>query len=303
MTRGTISDKLNKTMTTMRRSDELFEINLVTRRQNAVGEILFCLLTGLGIKPEKIAETVRGDRDILSVYATRRQAGRLKAKIGTLKLKHVRLNVRRLKKTAWRDRWLKDLKPFALTKRFEMVPLGYKKEYRPRKLPIYLEIGAAFGSGLHETTRFMAQFIEECAGGFETFLDVGTGTGVLSIIAGRSGAKDIDALDISRESVEIARRNLKINQVAQAKVARRDFKKFTKKKKYDLLAANLFTRDLIELKRKLCARVKPGAYLAVSGIALEHLRMLRAAYRVLPLRCLRVRKGRKWVAVLYKKAD
>ena len=86
---------------------------------------------------------------------------------------------------------------------------------------------------------------------------------------------------------------------ASLKVA--DIHHYPSRKRYDLVAANLVTHNLIKAGRKLVSLVRPGKYLAVSGISLENISVLKKAFRKYPLRPLQIVKGKEWAAVLYKK--
>ncbi len=83
----------------------------------------------------------------------------------------------------------------------------------------------SFGTGLHETTRFMAQFIEDKKGKFKSFLDIGTGTGILALVALKYGAQDVIGIDIGPLSVQAALDNMKANQ-SYFKVVRADIKRY-----------------------------------------------------------------------------
>jgi len=158
----------------------------------------------------------------------------------------------------------------------------------------------SFGTGLHETTQFMAQFIEDQNGKFKSFLDIGTGTGILALVALKYGAGDVLGIDIGPLSVQAARDNMKVNQL-NFKVQKADIKKYCSKKMYDFVAANLITEDLIEHSRKIVSFVKKDGLLAVSGISLENLDRLRKAFSSLPLKCLKISKGKQWSGLLFQK--
>jgi ribosomal protein L11 methyltransferase len=158
----------------------------------------------------------------------------------------------------------------------------------------------SFGTGLHETTRFMAQFIEDRRGNFKSFLDIGTGTGILALVALKYGAQKVQGIDIGALSVQAARDNMKANQLI-FKVLRADIKKYPSKEKYDFVAANLITEDLIEHAGKIISFVREDGLLAVSGISLDNLSKLRKVFSSLPLKCIKICKGKKWSGLLYQK--
>jgi ribosomal protein L11 methyltransferase len=158
----------------------------------------------------------------------------------------------------------------------------------------------SFGTGLHETTQIVSQFIEDYQGRFESFLDIGTGTGVLALVALKRGAKSVVAFDIGDLSVEAAKHNFRVNG-ARGIIQKQDIRKYKDKKTYDFVAANLVTQDLIENMYNITKLVTPGGWLAVSGISLDNLPKLQKAFKDLPLKRLQLKKGQKWSGLLYQK--
>lgn len=215
----------------------------------------------------------------------------------------IALTRRKLKQADWLEAWKKDIRAFPLTSTLDVVPVWAQKSYRPRRgrRAILLETTLAFGTGLHETTRFMAGMIESCSGQFSSFLDVGTGSGLLAMVAFYCEARQVDILDIDEQCLATAEQNLTGNGLAARQVYRCDFSEFPARKKYDFIAANLFSHDLISLRKKLWQHVNTRKYLAISGISLKNLSDVRQAFATLPLKCRKVRRGRKWAAILYQK--
>ncbi len=247
-----------------------------------------------------VVETIYGYG---KVYCrTAGEAARLSRRILSLGIKKIKVFVTALSPAHWRDVWKKEIHPFQLTRRFDVVPCWNRESYQPgTRCPIYLDTILSFGTGLHETTRFMAELIEQCAGRFRTFLDIGTGTGLLAIIAARCGADTVWGIDIDEQSVVNAQQNMQRNGLAFDWCAAMDARSFSSRRKFDFTAANVITDELIAMKAKLIATVKPGKYLAVSGIALDSLRRFQTAFRDDRLRCRKIIKGRKWCALLYQK--
>jgi ribosomal protein L11 methyltransferase len=227
---------------------------------------------------------------------------RVKKLFGRLGLAGVKIHQRRLLPKDWLTRWKSQWKPAPLTKKLDVVPVWYQNKYKPRvgRDTILMDTLLSFGTGLHETTRFMAQFIENKQGHFKSFLDIGTGTGILALVALKYGAKDVLGIDIGQLSVQAARDNMKANQ-SYFKVERADIKKYRSERIFDFVAANLITEDLIEHAHKIISFVKEGGLLAVSGISLDNLNKLRKAFLPLPLKCLKISKGKQWSGLLYQK--
>jgi ribosomal protein L11 methyltransferase len=268
-------------------------------------EIVKEALSVLGLKETDFVETVVPKKRCLSLYfKNKTDASKKYRRIVGLKLRDVKVEQKDMRVGAWRDKWKKDFYAFKLTDRFDVVPAWERRKTRfsPR-VPIYLDTGLAFGTGLHETTKFMVDLITRCEGKFETFFDIGTGTGILSIAADRCGAHMIDAVDISPDAIEVANVNGRRNNMTWRSIKTADISKLPSKKNYDFVAANLITQDLIQFKNKILSFVKIGGYLAVSGISRRHYWIFRRAFRALPLKCLKIEKGEAWAAVLYQRIE
>jgi ribosomal protein L11 methyltransferase len=115
----------------------------------------------------------------------------------------------------WLGEWKKSWQPVRVGCRFLIAPPWSEIPDAEDRIVIRIEPGMAFGTGTHETTRLCLASIEKYFTG-ESFLDVGTGTGILAIAAAKLfPAARIEACDTDREAVEIARENASLNNVAE----------------------------------------------------------------------------------------
>lgn len=123
------------------------------------------------------------------------------------------MNVREVEQRDWLEEWKKNWQPVAVG-RFVIAPPWSEIEDKPDHCVIRIEPGMAFGTGTHETTRLcLAAMQSYYEGG--SFLDVGTGTGILAIAAAACApGAHVDAFDIDAEAIEIARENAVANGVA-----------------------------------------------------------------------------------------
>ncbi len=268
-------------------------------------EILKDVFINNGFSLADIIEQEIDGRRAFAVYCpSRREAQGFERKLTALKLPGLSTAVTVLYQEDWLTRWKKDWKPFSLTRSLDVVPVWCRKDYKERRGRDYLLLDtvSSFGTGLHETTRFMAEFIEEMKGKFRRFLDVGTGTGILALVAWKYGADDFYAIDMDDMCIHAAGANFKANGCpAVDRIILKDLLKFKPTVPFDFVCANLVTHDLIRTKRQILSFVKPGGLLAVSGISLENLPKLRKAFATLPLRCVKIKRGQSWSAVLFKR--
>lgn len=154
------------------------------------------------------------------------------------------MTVREVADRDWLGEWKKSWQPVRVGERFIIAPPWSEIEDAEDRLVIRIEPGMAFGTGTHETTRLCLEAIEKYFEG-ESFLDVGTGTGILSIAASllKPDAR-IEACDTDVQSVEIARENARLNGVAERISFRTGTLDDQSTSSADVVCANL-TADII----------------------------------------------------------
>jgi len=282
-----------------------FELVITTKNPSSIAlELIKEVLLINEVELHEIVETDERPFHHLSVFfRSELKARSLRDRIRTLKIKNISVKIKKLYKKDWFSKWKAEFKPFNLTKKIRVVPAWEKdiKGDHTKKILLRVDTGFAFGSGLHPTTRFMSRLIERTNGRFKRFMDVGTGSGILSMVAIVNGAQEVKAIDISRDAVNAANSNFQRNGFNKIKAQRGDIKVYRCNKKYDLVAANLITGDLINLKSKLLQFVKRGQYLAISGVSINNLPYLKKEFKPLPLKCLKIMRGEGWSALLFKR--
>lgn len=212
------------------------------------------------------------------------------------------LKIKKLGRHDWFDKWKRDYHIRPLGAKFMIVPFWERRKFTPgRRIPVILEPGSAFGSGYHETTRLMTRILELLAGKIGSFLDIGCGTGILSVVASKLGSGKITGYDNDRPSALVARKNFRTNQCKNGTFFCAQLKRSKVSGYFDTVGANLLSKALLEHRAKIVARVRPGGSLLVSGIALQNFAAFKRGFSGVPLKCLKVLRGHRWVAVLYKK--
>lgn len=235
-------------------------------------------------------------------FSTRRAADAFRKKLEALRSNAFQVGWKELSDEDWKTKWKTDFRSFNIGRGFRVVPLWDREEANDgTRVRILIDTGFAFGTGMHETTRFMIEFIERCRGKFRSFLDLGIGTGILTVAGYHCGAKELLGVDISPEAVRTARQNLKLNGIPSTPVLEGNLHTMSVPTSFDFVAANILTRDLIQSRRRILKMVRRGGFLAISGVSRQHYSELRQAYRSLPLRCLKVEKGETWTACLFRK--
>jgi ribosomal protein L11 methyltransferase len=130
-----------------------------------------------------------------------------------------------------------------------------------------------------------------------TFLDIGTGSGILAIAAAKLGFAPVHAFDFDPEAVRVARENTRKNQVnSKLKPARGDVTKLPLKplRQYDLVCANLISNLLIAERRRIVNHLKPGGTLVLAGILATEFAEVEQAFFTLGLSLTAKRVENEW---------
>jgi len=166
----------------------------------------------------------------------------------------------------WTPCWRESLSAVMVTPRVALVP-AWQEEAPAAPIVLRVDPGMAFGAGDHPTTRLCVKILDRLAASGELpgrLLDVGTGTGVLALVAARLGAKAADALDIDPFGFAACRRNALLNGLDGAVrpvLLSLDLLPGV----YPLVVANIVAGQLQALAPLLRERVAPGGLLLVSG--------------------------------------
>jgi ribosomal protein L11 methyltransferase len=186
--------------------------------------------------------------------------------------------------------------PIRVSGRLWIVP-SWHTAPDPEAIVLVLDPGMAFGTGSHPTTRLCLEWLERTVTPGVSVLDYGCGSGILGIAAARLGAADVLGVDIDPQAVTAARHNAERNGVH----VRFDDSAAEIRGQFDLVVANILSNPLKALAPAICAHVRPGGRLALSGILAAQTEELIAAYAPwLPLAVADSREG--WVCLAGEKA-
>lgn len=184
-----------------------------------------------------------------------------------------------LPETEWRDAWKKHFRPLRIGRRVVVRPTWSADKPLECEATIWLDPGMAFGTGHHPTTRMCVEQIERTMTPGARVLDVGCGSGVLSIAAALLGASDALGIDIDPTAVEVAEENGRKNGVQ----SRLTFAAGSlpgpnvSPRSFDLTVANISAKVVSELASELVATLRPGGVLIASGVLVENSDRVRQA--------------------------
>lgn len=174
----------------------------------------------------------------------------------------------------WVERTQAQFDPIQISARLWIVP-SWHQAPDPEAINLTLDPGMAFGTGSHPTTRLCLEWLERTVKPGESLLDYGCGSGVLAIAGAKLGAGLVKGVDIDPQAVTAARANAERNHVTitfadNAQTVSGD---------YDRVVANILSNPLKVLAPAICALVKPGGELALSGILEAQADEVMAIYR------------------------
>ncbi len=203
--------------------------------------------------------------------------------------------VERQAREDWLEGWKKNFRPRSLTADWTVVPSWWPPAAGPPGRRLVIHPGLAFGTGSHETTRLAAVLLEKHLVPGWTVLDVGTGSGILAILAHKLGAGQTIAIDIDEEALANARENCRLNGCGRAVVcSHRSLASL--EGDFDLVVANIIAPVLLELAPELGRKLRPSGCLILSGILVEQLPRIRQAFAELGLQAGRPLIDGEWGA-------
>ena len=187
----------------------------------------------------------------------------------------------------WAESWKRHFKPVEIGRFLLIKPAWSRRRPRQGQRVVILDPGLSFGTGHHPTTFFCLQQLARCRqpGQKQSFLDIGTGSGILAIAAAKLGYSPIKAFDHDPAAIRVSRQNVKNNHVRHHFWPRRQdlttLKNSNNKnpRRYDIICANLARDLLVNEASKICARLNPGGKLIVAGILRRQFGEVRKTFR------------------------
>lgn len=204
----------------------------------------------------------------------------------------------------WASAWKKYYHPQQITRYLTVAPQW--EEYEPKldgEIVIRLDPGLAFGTGTHATTRLSLQGLETYIRGGETILDVGTGSGVLSIASSALGAGEIHAFDLDEVAVRSAKENVKMNAYAQnVSVSANDLLKGIEIPA-DIVVANILAEIIVPLIPDAWRLLKPNGIFITSGIIEAKKELILSELETQGFTILQVLQIKDWFAIVAQKVE
>jgi ribosomal protein L11 methyltransferase len=169
----------------------------------------------------------------------------------------------------WNARWAESAKPIYIGRRIMIRPSWVTANNSPEAIEIILDPKQAFGTGHHATTQLLLEWLEEVISGEQRMLDVGTGSGILAMVAVKLGASFALGIDHDPIAIDCAREYAQVNHFAENLQLQVQDLADLHKEPFDLILANLDRRTLLNQAMHLQRVKSPETCLLLSGILSE----------------------------------
>ena len=210
-----------------------------------------------------------------------------------------KLSVCKLRREDWAESWKRHFKPISIGSALLVKPSWSKRPPRRGQCVVVLDPGLSFGTGQHPTTRFcLEQLVAARRKDQEqSFLDMGTGSGILAISAAKLGYRPVEAFDFDPDAIRIARGNASENRVSRrVRFTTQDLSRLPLRpgRRHDVICANLIADLLLAERARVLARLAPGGTLVLAGILRPQFAAVRRAYESAGLKLKEGRTENEW---------
>ncbi len=266
------------------------------------------LLSGLFGTAPSIYVDVETRETVASVYLpklsgwTRARRARLAAGLKNiracgLELGPGKISARKIRREDWAESWKRHFHPLEISPVLLIKPSWSGRHPRRGQAVVVLDPGLSFGTGQHPTTAFCLEQLvaRRVAGAKQSLLDIGCGSGILSIAAAKLGYAPVRAFDFDPEAVRVARENMALNGV-RVRAARQDLTRLPARsaERYDVVCANLIFDLLLAERRRILHRLKPEGTLVLAGILTGQFPKVRAAFEGAGMKLVAERALGEW---------
>lgn len=223
--------------------------------------------------------------------------------LGTLEIR-----LANLQEEDWENNWKQYYQPLPIGNKLIVVPQWLDPKQDPHRLPIRLDPGMIFGTGAHASTQMCMAALEESIHGGERVIDLGSGSGILSITALLLGAATAVGVDIDPKAEDIARENAAFNDlhgdrftaVTGDVISDRAVMESLAQGGYDIVLANIVADVIIPLAPVVPHFLRPQALFICSGILDRRLDEVKAALQAAGLESVTVLTQEDWCQITAK---
>jgi ribosomal protein L11 methyltransferase len=201
----------------------------------------------------------------------------------------------------WNEEWEKTINVNKVSDRFVIKPSFREYTPAPGEIVLTIDPKMSFGTGEHQTTRLMILALEKYCKPNNFVLDIGTGTGVLAIVAAKLGASKAIAFDNDDWCYENGIENCQLNNTGNLVEIRTAELSAIPETNFDLVIANIQRNPLLELAPEIVAKAKSGGTILLSGLLIEDEDIILEKYEPLGVQKLEKQTMLEWISLAFKK--
>ncbi len=206
------------------------------------------------------------------------------------------VNVKIIDSVDWENEWKKYYKPLSIGK-IVIIPEWISHRSTAGDIPVYLNPGLAFGTGMHETTSMCIDLMQKISVKNKTVLDFGCGSGILGICAANLGADKVLFADTDEQAITATEYNCKLNGIENPSIICHDVRDISIGA--DIVLANITADILCDVEPIIASSLKKGGCAILSGIISTKLESVKSAYEKNFTLVLQ-QTINEWSALLYK---
>ncbi len=201
----------------------------------------------------------------------------------------------------WNEEWEKSLKIIEISDNLVIKPTFREYVPKPGQAVIIIDPKMSFGTGEHQTTKLVLQFLEKYVQQEDRVLDIGSGTGVLSITSVVLGAAFAVAVDNNEWCSLNGKENCELNSVTRKVDVRLGEIKDVVEKDFDLVLANIKKNILLEIAEDIKTRIKNGGFIILSGLLISDEDDIKRLYSGFGFRFVEMKKMDEWISMIFQK--
>lgn len=200
----------------------------------------------------------------------------------------------------WSSTWRKYYKPKKVGNRIVIKPSWEPYQKNDKELIIELDPGMAFGTGTHETTIMCIRMLEKYIHNFDNVIDIGCGTGILSIAAAKLGAVNTLAIDLDEDSVRISKENVRKNGVANTVLVKHGNLLDVVDGKVNIIVANIVADIIKIITKDVKSFLEDDGVFITSGIILDKIDEVKESASEAGLQLTDELKMGEWACLVFK---
>ena len=206
-----------------------------------------------------------------------------------------------VKSVDWEDEYRKSVKPVEISPELLIRPPWAESKTR-YKYEIVIEPKMAFGTGNHETTSNCLKLMQKYFGSGQSFLDFGSGSGILGIYADRLGASYIKAIDNDPVAIDNCLGNFELNSVSvKHDILCGSIGKIEPEDKFNMICANVAKKQILEFLKPFVEHTSENGYLVLSGILVNELEEIETALKQAGLEVVDFIQDKEWLTYCIRK--